>query len=156
MILMIKKIYIYVISMILLNGLVGSISYMCFRKIRQRLEKKGLISMCITVLRGAVLSFLMPIVIVLIYFIYYVYEEDYTMFALSPLVGWVFFVVGIIWTIGFLKAIVKTIRIQTQMNQLRKRACVCSKSILDCKNQWKEEVGVRRNVEIKTVYGSIL
>ena len=91
----------FVISMILLNGLVGSISYMCFRKIRQRLEKKGLISMCITVLRGAVLSFLMPIVIVLIYFIYYVYEEDYTMFALSPLVGWVFFVVGIIWTIGF-------------------------------------------------------
>ena len=81
--------------------LVGSISYMCFRKIRQRLEKKGLISMCITVLRGSVLSFLMPIVIVLIYFIYYVYEEDYTMFALSPLVGWVFFVVGIIWTIGF-------------------------------------------------------
>ena len=64
MIWMIKKIYIYVISMILLNGLVGSISYMCFRKIRQRLEKKGLISMCITVLRGAVLSFLMPIVIV--------------------------------------------------------------------------------------------
>lgn len=63
------------------------------------------------------------------------------------------FVVGIIWMIGFLKAIVKTIRIQTQMNQLRKRACVCSKSILDCKNQWKEEVGVRRNVEIKTVYG---
>lgn len=104
MILMIKKIYIYVISMILLNGLVGSISYMCFRKIRQRLEKKGLISMCITVLRGAVLSFLMPIVIVLIYFIYYVYEEDYTMFALSPLVGWVFFVVGIIWTIGFFKS----------------------------------------------------
>ena len=104
MIWMIKKIYIYVISMILLNGLVGSISYMCFRKIRQRLEKKGLISMCITVLRGAVLSFLMPIVIVLIYFIYYVYEEDYTMFALSPLVGWVFFVVGIIWTIGFLKS----------------------------------------------------
>lgn len=153
MILMIKKIYIYVISMILLNGLVGSISYMCFRKIRQRLEKKGLISMCITVLRGAVLSFLMPIVIVLIYFIYYVYEEDYTMFALSPLVGWVFFVVGIIWTIGFLKAILKTIRIQAQMNQLRKRACVCSRSILDCKNQWKEEVGVRRNVEIKTVYG---
>ena len=47
---------------------------------------------------------------------YYVYEEDYTMFALSPLVGWVFFVVGIIWTIGFLKAILKTIRIQTQMN----------------------------------------
>lgn len=94
MIWMIKKIYIYVISMILLNGLVGSISYMCFRKIRQQLEKKGLISMCITVLRGAVLSFLMPIVIVLIYFIYYVYEEDYTMFALSPLVGWVFFVVG--------------------------------------------------------------
>ena len=121
--------------------LVGSISYMCFRKIRQRLEKKGLISMCITVLRGAVLSFLMPIVIVLIYFIYYVYEEDYTMFALSPLVGWVFFVVGIIWTIGFLKAILKTIRIQAQMNQLRKRACVCSRSILDCKNQWKEEVG---------------
>ena len=39
------------------------------------------------------------------------------------------------------------------MNQLRKRACVCSRSILDCKNQWKEEVGVRRNVEIKTVYG---
>lgn len=153
MILMIKKIYIYVISMILLNGLVGSISYMCFRKIRQRLEKKGLISMCITVLRGAVLSFLMPIVIVLIYFIYYVYEEDYTMFALSPLVGWVFFVVGIIWTIGFLKAILKTIRIQAQMNQLRKKACVCSRSILDCKNQWKEEVGVRRNVEIKTVYG---
>ena len=153
MIWMIKKIYIYVISMILLNGLVGSILYMCFRKIRQQLEKKGLISMCITVLRGSVLSFLMPIVIVLIYFIYYVYEEDYTMFALSPLVGWVFFVVGIIWTIGFLKAIVKTIRIQTQMNQLRKRACVCSKSILDCKNQWKEEVGVRRNVEIKTVYG---
>lgn len=109
--------------------------------------------MCITVLRGAVLSFLMPIVIVLIYFIYYVYEEDYTMFALSPLVGWVFFVVGIIWTIGFLKAILKTIRIQAQMNQLRKRACVCSRSILDCKNQWKEEVGVRRNVEIKTVYG---
>ena len=36
------------------------------------------------------------------------------------------------------------------MNQLRKRACVCSRSILDCKNQWKEEVGVRRNVEIKT------
>ena len=34
------------------------------------------------------------------------------------------------------------------MNQLRKRACVCSRSILDCKNQWKE-VGVRRNVEIK-------
>ena len=101
MIWMIKKIYIYVISMILLNGLVGSISYMCFRKIRQRLEKKGLISMCITALRGAVLSFLMPIVIVLIYFIYYVYEEDYTMFGLSPLVGWVFFVVGIIWTIGF-------------------------------------------------------
>ena len=101
MIWMIKKIYIYVISMILLNGLVGSISYMCFRKIRQQLERKGLISMCITVLRGAVLSFLMPIVIVLIYFIYYVYEEDYTMFALSPLVGWVFFVVGIIWTIGF-------------------------------------------------------
>ena len=153
MIWMIKKIYIYVISMILLNGLVGSISYLCFRKIRQQLERKGLISMCITVLGGAVLSFLMPIVIVLIYFIYYVYEEDYTMFALSPLVGWVFFVVGIIWTIGFLKAIVKTIRIQTQMNQLRKRACVCSKSILDCKNQWKEEVGVRRNVEIKTVYG---
>lgn len=86
-------------------------------------------------------------------FIYYVYEEDYTMFALSPLVGWVFFVVGIIWTIGFLKAILKTIRIQAQMNQLRKRACVCSRSILDCKNQWKEEVGVRRNVEIKTVYG---
>lgn len=109
--------------------------------------------MCITVLRGAVLSFLMPIVIVLIYFIYYVYEEDYTMFALSPLVGWVFFVVGIIWTIGFLKAILKTIRIQAQMNQLRKRACVCSRSILDCKNQWKEEVGVRRNVEINTVYG---
>lgn len=153
MIWMIKKIYIYVISMILLNGLVGSISYLCFRKIRQQLERKGLISMCITVLRGAILSFLMPIVIVLIYFIYYVYEEDYTMFALSPLVGWVFFVVGIIWMIGFLKAIVKTIRIQTQMNQLRKRACVCSKSILDCKNQWKEEVGVRRNVEIKTVYG---
>ena len=97
MIWMIKKIYIYVISMILLNGLVGSISYLCFRKIRQQLERKGLISMCITVLRGAVLSFLMPIVIVLIYFIYYVYEEDYTMFALSPLVGWVFFVVGIIW-----------------------------------------------------------
>ena len=153
MIWMIKKIYIYVISMILLNGLVGSISYLCFRKIRQQLERKGLISMCITVLRGAVLSFLMPIVIVLIYFIYYVYEEDYTMFALSPLVGWVFFVVGIIWTIGFLKAILKTIRIQAQMNQLRKRACVCSRSILDCKNQWKEEVGVRRNVEIKTVYG---
>ena len=153
MILMIKKIYIYVISMILLNGLVGSISYLCFRKIRQQLERKGLISMCITVLRGAILSFLMPIVIVLIYFIYYVYEEDYTMFALSPLVGWVFFVVGIIWTIGFLKAILKTIRIQAQMNQLRKRACVCSRSILDCKNQWKEEVGVRRNVEIKTVYG---
>ena len=87
MIWMIKKIYIYVISMILLNGLVGSISYLCFRKIRQQLERKGLISMCITVLRGAVLSFLMPIVIVLIYFIYYVYEEDYTMFALSPLVG---------------------------------------------------------------------
>ena len=104
MIWMIKKIYIYVISMILLNGLVGSISYLCFRKIRQQLERKGLISMCITVLRGAVLSFLMPIVIVLIYFIYYVYEEDYTMFALSPLVGWVFFVVGIIWTIGFLKS----------------------------------------------------
>ena len=135
MIWMIKKIYIYVISMILLNGLVGSISYLCFRKIRQQLERKGLISMCITVLRGAVLSFLMPIVIVLIYFIYYVYEEDYTMFALSPLVGWVFFVVGIIWTIGFLKAILKTIRIQAQMNQ------------------WKEEVGVCRNVEIKTVYG---
>lgn len=153
MIWMIKKIYIYVISMILLNGLVGSISYLCFRKIRQQLERKGLISMCITVLRGAILSFLMPIVIVLIYFIYYVYEEDYTMFALSPLVGWVFFVVGIIWMIGFLKAIVKTIRIQTQMNQLRKRACVCSRSILDCKNQWKEEVVVRRNVEIKTVYG---
>lgn len=90
MIWMIKKIYIYVISMILLNGLVGSISYLCFRKIRQQLERKGLISMCITVLRGAILSFLMPIVIVLIYFIYYVYEEDYTMFALSPLVGWVF------------------------------------------------------------------
>ena len=90
MIWMIKKIYIYVISMILLNGLVGSISYLCFRKIRQQLEQKGLISMCITVLRGAVLSFLMSIVIVLIYFIYYVYEEDYTMFALSPLVGWVF------------------------------------------------------------------
>lgn len=51
-----------------------------------------------------------------------------------------------------LKAILKTIRIQAQMNQLRKRACVCSRSILDCKNQWKE-VGVRRNVEIKTVYG---
>ena len=152
MIWMIKKIYIYVISMILLNGLVGSISYLCFRKIRQQLERKGLISMCI-MFSGAILSFLMPIVIVLIYFIYYVYEEDYTMFALSPLVGWVFFVVGIIWTIGFLKAIVKTIRIQTQMNQLRKRACVCSKSILDCKNQWKEEVGVRRNVEIKPYMG---
>ena len=54
MIWMIKKIYIYVISMILLNGLVGSISYLCFRKIRQQLERKGLISMCITVLRGAV------------------------------------------------------------------------------------------------------
>ena len=43
MIWMIKKIYIYVISMILLNGLVGSISYLCFRKIRQQLERKGLI-----------------------------------------------------------------------------------------------------------------
>lgn len=84
--------------------------------------------MCITVLRGAVLSFLMPIVIVLIYFIYYVYEEDYTMFALSPLVGWVFFVVGIIWTIGFLKAILKTIRIQAQMNQLRKKG-MCMQQI---------------------------
>lgn len=50
MIWMIKKIYIYVISMILLNGLVGSISYLCFHKIRQQLERKGLISMCITVL----------------------------------------------------------------------------------------------------------
>ncbi len=30
---------------------------------------------------------------------------------------------------------------------------LCSRSILDCKNQWKEEVVVRRNVEIKTVYG---
>ena len=74
------------------------------------------------------------------------------MFALSPLVGWVFFVVGIIWTIGFLKAILKTIRIQAQMNQLRKRACVCSRSILDCKNQWKEEVGVCRNVEINRIW----
>ena len=149
MIWMIKKIYIYVISMILLNGLVGSISYLCFRKIRQQLERKGLISMCITVLRGAVLSFLMPIVIVLIYFIYYVYEEDYTMFALSPLVGWVFFVVGIIWMIGFLKAIVKTIRIQTQMNQLRKRACVCSKSILDCKNQCHRKTVAFANLYFK-------
>ena len=147
MIWMIKKIYIYVISMILLNGLVGSISYMYFRKIRQRLEKKGLISMCITVLRGAVLSFLMPIVIVLIYFIYYVYEEGKNEIRAVAVKGktkitdeisqeWVFFVVGIIWTIGFLKAILKTIRIQAQMNQLRKRACVCSRSILDCKNQW--------------------
>ena len=72
--------------------------------------------MCITVLRGAVLSFLMPIVIVLIYFIYYVYEEDYTMFALSPLVGWVFFVVG---TFGrfFLKSYTKK-NIFLQTNQI--------------------------------------
>lgn len=72
----------------------------------------------------------------MIWMIKKIYIYVISMILRNGLVGWVFFVVGIIWTIVFLKAILKTIRIQAQMNQLRKRACVCSRSILDCKNQW--------------------
>ena len=59
------------------------------------------------------------------------------MFALSPLVGWVFFVVGIIWTIGFLKAILKTITYSGTNESITKEGMCMQQIYLDCKNQWK-------------------
>lgn len=153
MILMIKKIYIYLISIVVMNGVAGSFIYLCFLKLKDQLERRGLISMCVMILRGAIIAFLLPVVVLAIYLVYYVYYEDYSMFALSPILGWAFLSIGVIWSIGFLESIFRTIRIQMQMKRLRKKAYTCNKNIVRIKDQWKEEIGICKDVEIRMVYG---
>ena len=101
MILMIKKIYIYLISIVVMNGVTGSFIYLCFLKLKDQLERRGLISMCVMILRGAIIAFLLPVVVLAIYLVYYVYYEDYSMFALSPILGWAFLSIGVIWSLAF-------------------------------------------------------
>ena len=153
MIWMIKKIYIYLISIVVMNGVAGSFIYLCFLKLKDQLERRGLISMCVMILRGAIIAFLLPVVVLAIYLVYYVYYEDYSMFALSPILGWAFLSIGVIWSIGFLGSIFRTIRIQMQMKRLRKKAYTCNKNIVRVKDQWKEEIGICKDVEIRMVYG---
>ena len=77
------------------------------------------------------------------------------MFALSSVGRMGIFCCRTIWTIGFLKAILKNNTYSDTNESITKESMCMQRSILDCKNQWKEEVVVRRNVEIKTVYGLV-
>lgn len=66
----IKQTIIYIMSLILLNALTGSCIFICFKLLEKPLEKMGLIKMSIRLLRVVILSFLIPVVFVLLFRVY--------------------------------------------------------------------------------------
>ena len=120
---MIKKISIYIMSVIVLNGLTGSCIFICFKLLERPLEKRGLIKTSSRLLRFVILSFLIPVVFILLVVGY----DDNVIFAADDPVSYFFITLIIIWAIGWEIAFVRSIQIHKRLKYLINTACICEK-----------------------------
>lgn len=144
----IERFIICIMSMIVLNALTGSCIFLCFKLLEQILEKMGLVKMSVRLLRFVILSFLIPVVFVLLF---YVYDDNVT-FAVDEPLPLIFACFLLIWAVGWGKAFVHSIQIHRRLRYLIDQACLCEKEVVRVKDEWKKKLRIHQNVMVKQTY----
>lgn len=144
----IKQVIIYIMSLILLNALTGSCIFICFKLLEKPLEKMGLIKMSVRLLRVVILSFLIPVVFVLLFRVY----DDNVTFSIDYPLPYVFGCFLLIWAVGWGKAFVHSIQIHKRLKYLINTACLCEKDVIKVKDEWQKKLRIHQNVIVKQTY----
>lgn len=103
----IERFIICIMSMIVLNALTGSCVFFCFKLLERILEKMGMVKMSVRLLRFVILSFLIPVVFVLLF---YVYDDNVT-FAVDEPLPLIFACFLLIWAVGWEKHLFTVFRL---------------------------------------------
>ena len=144
----IKQMIIYIMSAIILNALTGSCIFICFKFLEKWLEKRGLIWTSIRMLRFVILSFLVPVVFILLLNVY----DDNTIFSPDRPLDYIFGVLLIIWIIGWIKAFIHSMKIHKRLKYLVNNACMCEKNVVMVKDKWEKKLKIHVNVTVKQTY----
>ena len=144
----IKQVIIYIMSLILLNALTGSCIFICFKLLEKPLEKMGLIKMSVRLLRVVILSFLIPVVFVLLFRVY----DDNVTFSIDYPLPYVFGCFLLIWAVGWGKAFVHSVQIHKRLKYLINTACLCEKDVIEVKDEWQKKLRIHQNVMVKQTY----
>ena len=144
----IKQMIIYIMSAIILNALTGSCIFICFKFLEKWLEKRGLIWTSIRMLRFVILSFLVPVVFILLLNVY----DDNTIFSPDRPLDYIFGVLLIIWIIGWIKAFIHSMKIHKRLKYLVNNACLCEKNVVMVKDKWEKKLKIHVNVTVKQTY----
>lgn len=144
----IKQAIIYIMSLIILNALTGSCIFICFKLLEKPLEKRGLIKMSVRLLRVVILSFLIPVVFILLLRMY----DDNVTFSPDYPLPYVFGGFLLIWAVGWGKAFVHSVQIHRRLKYLIDTACLCEKDVIQVKDEWKKRLGIHQNVMVKQTY----
>lgn len=148
MILTIKEMYIFIVSAILLNSVMGTLAFSFWKQLEPVLERRGMIRTCSVFLRVIVLLFIIPVSIAFLWLFLY----DCELFSVTPALEKIFFVIGILWLIGFVRVLVCTIKMQGQWKKLLQASCECEKSVEELKEQCKKELQMAREIEVRESY----
>ena len=144
----IRQSIIYIMSLIMLNALTGSVIFICFKLLERILEKRGLIRMSVRLLRFVILSFLVPVVFVLLFRMY----DDNVTFSPDYPLPYVFGGLLLIWAVGWGKAFVHSVQIHRRLKYLIDTACLCEKDVIQVKDEWKKRLRIHQNVMVKQTY----
>lgn len=139
---------IYIMSMIILNALTGSIIFIFFQCLEKWLEKIGMIKTNVWMLRFVILSFLIPIVFILLMTGY----DDNVIFAPDDPLSYFFIGLLMIWMIGWIKALIHSIQIHKQLTYLIHTACMCEKEVIAIEEEWKKKLKIRSHIKVKYSY----
>lgn len=143
-----KQIIICIMSAIMLNALTGSCIFLCFKLLERWLEKRGLIRTSIRMLKFVILSFLVPVVFILLLNVY----DDNTIFSPDRPLDYIFGVLLFIWIIGWTKAFIHSMKIHKRLKYLVNDACLCEKNVVKVKDEWKKKLKIHVNVTVKQTY----
>lgn len=139
---------IYIMSMIILNALTGSILFIFFQCLEKWLEKIGMIKTNVWMLRFVILSFLIPVVFILLMTGY----DDNVIFAPDDPLSYFFIGLLMIWMIGWIKALIHSIQIHKQLTYLIHTACMCEKEVIAIEEEWKKKLKIRSHIKVKYSY----
>lgn len=98
--------------------------------------ERGLIWTSIRMLRFVILSFLVPVVFILLLNVY----DDNTIFSPDRPLDYIFGVLLIIWIIGWIKAFIHSMKIHKRLKYLVNNACLCEKNVVMVKDKWEKNL----------------
>ena len=99
-------------------------------------------------LRFVILSFLVPVVFILLLNVY----DDNTIFSPDRPLDYIFGVLLIIWIIGWIKAFIHSMKIHKRLKYLVNNACMCEKNVVMVKDKWEKKLKIHVNVTVKQTY----